>query len=94
LITEEQYRAVQAEFSSPGRRGRNRRDLKKKKLFAPTAPETPSTRRKAAPGMVLEAAEAFGEDLAGSYFNGDKCAGGDVEMRVPPRRYSATIQGA
>jgi D-glycero-D-manno-heptose 1,7-bisphosphate phosphatase len=56
--------------------------------FCPDAPGTPSTRRKPAPGMVLEAAEAFGVDLAGSYFIGDKCA--DVECGR--RAGTATIQ--
>jgi len=83
LITEEQYRAVQAEFLRQA--GEGAIDAT---YFCPDAPETPATRRKPAPGMVLEAAEAFGVDLAGSYFIGDKCA--DVECGR--RAGTATIQ--
>ncbi|HEX8312866.1 MAG TPA: HAD family hydrolase [Chthoniobacteraceae bacterium] len=40
--------------------------------FCPDAPDTPSERRKPAPGMVLQAAEELGLDLRASWFIGDK----------------------
>jgi D-glycero-D-manno-heptose 1,7-bisphosphate phosphatase len=40
--------------------------------FCADAPETPSARRKPAPGMVLDAAREQGLDLAQSWFIGDK----------------------
>lgn len=43
-------------------------------------PQTPSQRRKPAPGMVLEAAEELGIDLATSWLVGDR--GSDVECAV------------
>ncbi len=72
LITEAQYRAVQAEFLrqlSP--------DLIDASYFCPDLPDSDSPRRKPAPGMVLEAAAEFDIDLPRSYFIGDKCA--DIE---------------
>lgn len=72
LITEQQYRAVQAELLTQIGEG-----LIDASYFCPDAPGTPSARRKPEPGMVLEAAAEFDVDLARSYMIGDKAA--DVE---------------
>jgi D-glycero-D-manno-heptose 1,7-bisphosphate phosphatase len=72
LISEEQYRAVQAELLAQIGEG-----LIDASYFCPDAPGTPSARRKPEPGMVLEAAAEFDVDLASSYMIGDKSA--DVE---------------
>ena len=72
LITEEQYRAVQAELLAQIGDG-----LVDASYFCPDAPGTPSTRRKPEPGMLLEAAGDFDVDLARSFMIGDKAA--DVE---------------
>jgi len=72
LITEAQYRAVEAELSRQIGEG-----LLDASYFCPDAPGVPSTRRKPEPGMLLEAAADFGIDLAASYLIGDKCA--DIE---------------
>ncbi len=72
LITEEQYHAVQGELLRKLGEG-----LADASYFCPDVPEAPSTRRKPAPGMVLEAAAEFDIDLERSYFVGDKSA--DVE---------------
>jgi D-glycero-D-manno-heptose 1,7-bisphosphate phosphatase len=72
LITEAQYRAVQAELIS-----RIGEELIDGSYFCPDAPGQPSERRKPAPGMLLEAAAEFDLDLGGSYMIGDKAA--DVE---------------
>lgn len=72
VITEDQYRAVEAEMlrqAGPGRIDGV--------YFCADAPGTDSQRRKPAPGMVLEAAAAHGIDLGASFFVGDKAA--DVE---------------
>jgi D-glycero-D-manno-heptose 1,7-bisphosphate phosphatase len=69
LITEEQYRAVEAELLRQIGHG-----LLDESYFCPDAPGVPSTRRKPEPGMLLEAAAAFDIDLAGSYLIGDKSA--------------------
>jgi D-glycero-D-manno-heptose 1,7-bisphosphate phosphatase len=72
LITEAQYRDVEAEFLrqiGPG--------LIDATYFCADAPHTASTRRKPHPGMVLEAAEKYRIDLSRSYFVGDKSA--DIE---------------
>jgi histidinol-phosphate phosphatase family protein len=72
LITEEQYAAVQAEFLrqvGPG--------LIDAVYYCPDAPDVQSSRRKPAPGMVLEAAADFSVDLSESFFIGDKAA--DIE---------------
>lgn len=45
--------------------------------FCPDAPDTPSSRRKPEPGMVIEAARDLRLDLARSWFVGDKAV--DVE---------------
>jgi D-glycero-D-manno-heptose 1,7-bisphosphate phosphatase len=72
LITEAQYRSVQAELLAQIGEG-----LIDASYFCPDAPETPSTRQKPEPGMVLEATAEFDVDLARSYMVGDKSA--DVE---------------
>ena len=72
LITTEQYQAVQSEFLR-----QLGDDLVDGSYYCPDAPDVPSTRRKPAPGMVLEAAAEFGIDLPASYFVGDKLA--DIE---------------
>jgi len=71
-LTEAQYRAVEAEVLrqiGPG--------LVDATHFCPDAPWQPSTRRKPLPGMVLEAANEHGIDLATSFFVGDKTS--DIE---------------
>jgi len=75
LITEQQYRAVEAEFLRQVGEG-----LLDATYFCPDAPGVPSTRRKPAPGMLFEALRDFGidpADLASSYVIGDKSA--DIE---------------
>ena len=72
LITEQQYRAVQAELLVQIGEG-----LIDASYFCPDVPGVPSTRRKPEPGMVLEAAAEFHLDLTQSYMIGDKYA--DVE---------------
>ena len=69
LFTEAQYRAVEREFLRQAGE-----ELIDATYFCPDAPGVPSTRRKPAPGMVLEAAAAHAIDLAASFFIGDKCA--------------------
>ena len=67
LITEAQYHAVQQELLrqiGPG--------LIDGSYFCPDAPGTLSTRRKPAPGMLLEASAEFGIDRGASYMIGDK----------------------
>ena len=72
LITEAQYHAVQEELLRQTGAG-----LIDATYFCADPPEAPSTRRKPAPGMVLEAAADYDIDLARSYFIGDKSA--DIE---------------
>jgi len=72
LITEKQYRAVQAELLRQIGDG-----LIDASYFCPDAPGVPSTRRKPEPGMLLEAAAKFDIDLGASYMIGDK--GADIE---------------
>jgi D-glycero-D-manno-heptose 1,7-bisphosphate phosphatase len=72
LITEEQYRAVQAELLAQIGEG-----LVDASYFCADAPGIESKRRKPEPGMVLEAAAEFDVDLARSWMVGDKSA--DVE---------------
>jgi len=72
LITEAQYRAVEAEFLRQAGEG-----LIDATYYCPDAPGVPSTRRKPEPGMLLEAAADWGIDLAESYLIGDKSA--DIE---------------
>jgi D-glycero-D-manno-heptose 1,7-bisphosphate phosphatase len=67
LITEDQYRAVEAEMlrqAGPGSIDGV--------YFCPDAPGAGSRRRKPEPAMVLEAATAHGVDLGRSFFVGDK----------------------
>ena len=72
LITEDQYRAVQAEFLR--QTGADRIDGT---YYCPDLPDAGSKRRKPEPGMVLEAAAEHGIDLAASFFVGDRA--GDIE---------------
>jgi D-glycero-D-manno-heptose 1,7-bisphosphate phosphatase len=71
-MTEAQYRAVQDELLRQLGAGAID-DV----YFCPDAPGVPSTRRKPAPGMVWEAAEAYNIDLPQSFFVGDKAS--DIE---------------
>jgi D-glycero-D-manno-heptose 1,7-bisphosphate phosphatase len=80
LITEEQYRAVQAELLQQIGEG-----LIDASYFCPDAPGTPSTRRKPEPGMLLEAAAQFDIDLTRSYMVGDKSADVKCGQRVGAR---------
>lgn len=80
LMTEEEYRAVQAEFLrqiGP--------ELIDETYYSADHPGLPSNRRKPAPGMLLEAAAEHNIDLKQSYMVGDKAL--DVECG---RRAGAT----
>jgi D-glycero-D-manno-heptose 1,7-bisphosphate phosphatase len=66
-ITEAQYRAVEGEFLRQAGAG-----LIDASYFCPDAPGAPSTCRKPAPGMLLDAARDLGLDLARSFLVGDK----------------------
>lgn len=77
LITEKQYRAVQAELLRQIGDG-----LIDASYFCPDAPGVPSTRRKPEPGMLLEAAAEFAIDLGASYMIGDKSADIECGRRV------------
>jgi D-glycero-D-manno-heptose 1,7-bisphosphate phosphatase len=80
FFTEAQYRAVQQELLSQldGNAGSvNGASLIVASYFCADAPHTPSTRRKPAPGMLLEASAEFGIDLARSVMVGDKAT--DIE---------------
>jgi D-glycero-D-manno-heptose 1,7-bisphosphate phosphatase len=77
LITEAQYRAVQAELLAQIGAGSTGEGLIDASYYCPDAPGTPSTRRKPEPGMVFEAAAEFDIDLARSWMIGDKAV--DVE---------------
>jgi histidinol-phosphate phosphatase family protein len=71
-FTEEQYRAVTAEFE------RQLEPLRVDAIyFSPDTPESGSRRRKPATGMVEEAAADLGIDLSRSFFVGDRTS--DVE---------------
>jgi HAD superfamily hydrolase (TIGR01662 family) len=72
LITEAQYRTVQAELIAQIGEG-----LIDGSYFCPEAPGTASKRRKPEPAMLLEAAAEFDLDLSHSWMIGDKSA--DVE---------------
>lgn len=72
LFTEGQYRLVEAEFLRQIGEG-----LIDASFYCADVPGVQSTRRKPAPGMLLEAAAEFDIDLAGSYLIGDKIA--DIE---------------
>jgi D-glycero-D-manno-heptose 1,7-bisphosphate phosphatase len=69
LFTEEQYRAVQAEFLLQV--GAGRIDAS---YYCPDAPGVPSACRKPKPGMLLAAARDLDLDLAQSWMVGDKAA--------------------
>ncbi|MEP6534232.1 MAG: HAD family hydrolase [Bryobacteraceae bacterium] len=73
ILTTEDFHAVQAEFV----RQLGDPDLIDAVYFAPDMPGVPSTRRKPAPGMLLEAAAEYGIDLPASWTIGDKAI--DVE---------------
>ena len=83
MFTEEQYRAVEAEFLRQA--GADSIDGT---YFCPDAPGVASTRRKPEPGMVLEAARDHGIDLSRSYFVGDK----RVDIECGRRAGTSTIQ--
>jgi D-glycero-D-manno-heptose 1,7-bisphosphate phosphatase len=72
LITEAQYRAVQAELFAQIGEG-----LIDASYFCPDDPGMASTRRKPEPGMLFEAAAEFDVDMVHSYMIGDKAI--DVE---------------
>jgi D-glycero-D-manno-heptose 1,7-bisphosphate phosphatase len=72
LFTEAQYHAVQAELLR--QIGTEQIDAS---YFCADVPGVPSSRRKPEPGMVLEAAAAYGIDLSRSWCIGDKSA--DIE---------------
>jgi D-glycero-D-manno-heptose 1,7-bisphosphate phosphatase len=72
LFTEEQYRAVQAEFLRQVGAG-----LVDGSYYCPDAPPAPSVCRKPEPGMVLRAAAEHGIELGVSFFVGDREA--DIE---------------
>jgi D-glycero-D-manno-heptose 1,7-bisphosphate phosphatase len=80
LITGEQYHAVQRELLRQIGEG-----LIDASYFCADAPGVPSTRRKPAPGMVLEAAAEFDLDLPHSWFVGDKTADIDCGRRAGAR---------
>jgi D-glycero-D-manno-heptose 1,7-bisphosphate phosphatase len=70
LITEEQYRAVAAEFLRQA-------GAVDGSYYCADAPGAASNRRKPAAGMVWEAAEEHGIELGESWFVGDKAS--DIE---------------
>jgi len=67
FFTEKQYRAVEAEVSRQLGDG-----LIDATYFCPDVPGKPSTCRKPAPGMVLQAARDHDVDLSRSFLIGDK----------------------
>jgi len=83
LMTEEQYRAVEAEFLRQAGKGSIDGTY-----FCADAPGVPSERRKPEPGMVLEAAREHGIDLSRSFFIGDK----KVDIECGRRAGVRTIQ--
>jgi D-glycero-D-manno-heptose 1,7-bisphosphate phosphatase len=72
LITEAQYHAVRKELLR-----QIGEDLVDGSYFCPDTPDTPSLRRKPAPGMLLEASAEFGIEFGASYIVGDKAS--DIE---------------
>ena len=70
-FTEEEFRAVQCELL------RQLGDVIDDSYMAPDHPDTPSPRRKPAPGMILEATAEHGIDLSRSWMIGDKAI--DIE---------------
>ena len=87
LLTEEQYRAVQAELirQLEADAGSGAGPLVTGSYFCPDAPPTVSTRRKPEPGMLLEAARELNLDLARSWFIGDKSVDIDCGRRAGTR---------
>jgi D-glycero-D-manno-heptose 1,7-bisphosphate phosphatase len=81
IITEDQHRAVQAEFARQA-------GAIDGAYYCPDPPDVPSTRRKPEPGMVLEAAAEHAIDLARSWFVGDKA----VDVECGRRAGTRTIQ--
>jgi D-glycero-D-manno-heptose 1,7-bisphosphate phosphatase len=70
-FTKEEFRAVQSELL------RQLGDVIDASYMAPDHPDTPSPRRKPAPGMILEATAEHGIDLSRSWMIGDKAI--DIE---------------
>lgn len=70
-FTEEEFRAVQSELL------RQLGNVIDASYMAPDHPDTPSPRRKPAPGMILEATAEHGIDLSRSWMIGDKAI--DIE---------------
>jgi D-glycero-D-manno-heptose 1,7-bisphosphate phosphatase len=83
LITEQQYRAVEAALIAQIGEG-----LIDASYFCPDVPGTPSTRRKPEPGMLFEAAAEFDVDMAASYMIGDKA----IDVECGKRAGVKTIQ--
>jgi len=81
LITEEQYRAVHAEFLRQAGEVDG-------SYYCPDAPGVLSSRRKPEPGMVLEAAAEHGLELEDSWFVGDKA----IDVECGRRAGTRTIQ--
>ncbi|PYJ07836.1 MAG: HAD family hydrolase [Verrucomicrobia bacterium] len=71
-FTEDEYRAVEQEFLR-----QLGGDLIDATFYCADLPDANSSRRKPAPGMILEAERAHHLDLARSYFIGDKTS--DIE---------------
>jgi D-glycero-D-manno-heptose 1,7-bisphosphate phosphatase len=72
ILSEADFQTVQAEFLRQVGSG-----LIDGAYFAPEAPSQPSTRRKPAPGMLLQAASEHNIDLSSSWTIGDKSS--DIE---------------
>jgi len=70
-FTKEEFRAVQSELL------RQLGDVIDASYMAPDHPDSPSPRRKPAPGMILEATAEHGIDLSRSWMIGDKAI--DIE---------------
>ena len=77
IFSEADYFAVQAEFL---------RQLDGRWFdaiyYCPDHPDSPTDRRKPAPGMLLEAARDLGLNLSGSYMIGDKAADMEAGRRA------------
>ena len=83
LLTEMEYRAVQTEFLR--QLGPHLIDAS---YYCADHPDSPSTRRKPAPGMLLEAAAEFGIGLARSFMVGDKA----LDVEAGKRAGTVTVQ--